>query len=110
MAGSSSYDPALSDLMTTPPPTPELTALISGLPKCEMHVHLEGTLTPELKLELANRNHIQIAESTVKEIEATYQLESLTAFLTVYYPAMQVLVTADDFFDLAFTYLTTAHS
>lgn len=100
----------MSDLTTTPALTPELTAFIAGLPKCEMHVHLEGTITPELKLELANRNHIEIAETTVEEIEATYQLESLTAFLTVYYPAMHVLVTADDFFDLAFTYLTKAHS
>jgi adenine deaminase len=90
--------------------TPELRSFIAGLPKCEMHVHLEGTLTPDLKLELATRNHIELAEKSVEEIEATYKLESLTEFLTVYYPAMRVLVTADDFFDLAFTYLTKAHS
>lgn len=110
----------MSDLTSAPADTtpavapaglsPELAELIAGLPKCELHVHLEGTLTPELKLELATRNHIAIAETTVEEIEATYRLESLTAFLTVYYPAMNVLVTADDFFDLAFTYLTTAHA
>ena len=90
--------------------SPELRAFIAGLPKCELHVHLEGTLSPELKLELATRNGIELAEKTVEEIEATYRLESLTAFLAVYYPAMQVLVTADDFFDLAYAYLTKAAS
>ncbi len=88
--------------------SPELQAFIEGLPKCELHVHLEGTLSPELKLELANRNGIDLAEKTVEEIQATYRLESLTAFLGVYYPAMRVLVTAEDFFDLAYAYLTRA--
>jgi adenosine deaminase len=90
--------------------SPELRAFIVGLPKCELHVHLEGTLSPELKLELATRNGIDLAERTVEEIQATYRLESLTAFLSVYYPAMQVLVTAEDFSDLAFAYLTKAAS
>src|SRR5690349_15280153 len=99
-----------TDATTTPGSglSPQLRAFIEGLPKCELHVHLEGTLSPELKLELANRNGIELAERTVEEIQATYRLESLTAFLSVYYPAMRVLVTADDFFDLAFAYLTRA--
>ncbi len=99
-----------TDVITTPGPdlSPELRTFIEGLPKCELHVHLEGTLSPELKLELANRNAIVLAEKTVEEIQATYRLESLTAFLSVYYPAMQVLVTADDFYDLAYAYLTRA--
>ena len=66
--------------------SPELQAFIEGLPKCELHVHLEGTLSPELKLELANRNGIDLAEKTVEEIQATYRLESLTAFLGVVLP------------------------
>jgi adenosine deaminase len=100
------------DLTTSRAPdlSPELRAFIAGLPKCELHVHLEGTLSPALKLELANRNGIELAEKTVEEIEATYRLDSLTAFLGVYYPAMQVLVTADDFHDLAYDYLTKAAS
>src|SRR3954466_1133174 len=95
----------VADPTTSTELTPELQAFIEGLPKCELHVHLEGTLSPELKLELANRNGIDLAEKTVEEIQATYRLESLTAFLGVYYPAMRVLVTADDFFDLGFAYL-----
>jgi adenosine deaminase len=89
---------------------PELAELIAGLPKCELHVHLEGTLGPELKLRLAERNGIAMAETTVAEIQATYQFDSLSSFLAIYYPAMRVLVTEDDFFDLAYTYLTKAAS
>jgi len=88
----------------------DLAAFIAGLPKCELHVHLEGTLSPSLKLALANRNGISIAETTVAEVEATYQFDSLTSFLAVYYPAMNVLVTVDDFRDLAYAYLTKAAS
>lgn len=81
---------------------------IAGLPKCEMHVHLEGTLSPELKLRLAQRNGIAIGQSTVEEVEASYQFDSLTTFLAVYYPAMAVLVTEEDFADLVMDYLRRA--
>jgi adenosine deaminase len=88
----------------------DLTDFIAGLPKCELHLHLEGTLSPQLKLQLAERNGIAIAEKTVAEVEATYEFDSLASFLAVYYPAMNVLVTADDFRDLAYAYLTKAAS
>jgi adenosine deaminase len=92
-----------------PAPT-DLAEFIAGLPKCELHVHLEGTLSPDLKLALAERNGIEIGQTTVEEVEATYQFDSLASFLAVYYPAMGVLVTADDFRDLAYAYLTKAAS
>jgi adenosine deaminase len=88
----------------------DLASFLAGLPKCELHLHLEGTLSPELKLALAERNSVDIGQSTVAEIEATYAFDSLASFLAVYYPAMQVLVTEEDFRDLAFAYLTKAHS
>ncbi|CAN5718479.1 adenosine deaminase [soil metagenome] len=88
----------------------DLTDFIDGLPKCELHVHLEGTLAPDLKLALAERNGLDIGQSTVAEVEATYEFDSLTSFLAIYYPAMDVLVTADDFRDLAYAYLTKAAS
>ncbi|HEX2578221.1 MAG TPA: adenosine deaminase [Aquihabitans sp.] len=99
-------------MSTDAPPTApiDLDDFIAGLPKCELHVHLEGTLAPELKLELARRNGIELGQSTVAEVEATYQFDSLASFLAVYYPAMDVLVTADDFRDLAYAYLTKAAS
>lgn len=88
----------------------DLPGFIAGLPKCELHVHLEGTLSPGLKLELARRNGIELPERTVEEVEATYEFDSLASFLAVYYPAMRVLVTAEDFRDLAYAYLEKAAS
>jgi len=93
----------------TPGPI-DLADFIADLPKCELHVHLEGTLAPELKLQLAERNGIEIGQRTVAEVESTYRFDSLASFLAVYYPAMDVLVTADDFRDLALAYLTKAAS
>jgi len=90
--------------------TIDMAAFIEGLPKCELHVHLEGTLAPELKLALAERNGIDIGQTTVAEVEATYEFDSLTSFLAIYYPAMNVLVGDEDFYDLAYAYLTKAAS
>ncbi|HEV7949967.1 MAG TPA: adenosine deaminase [Glaciihabitans sp.] len=81
---------------------------IAGLPKCELHLHLEGTLEPELKLELATRNGVDIGQSTVEEVRATYVFDTLASFLNVYYPAMNVLVTEEDFYDLAYSYFLRA--
>ncbi|MBP2436461.1 adenosine deaminase [Microbacterium amylolyticum] len=88
--------------------TRDLAAFVAGLPKAELHLHLEGTLEPELKFALAARNGIQLAEKSVDEVKATYNFTDLTSFLAVYYPAMQVLQTAEDFFDLAWAYLLRA--
>jgi adenosine deaminase len=79
-----------------------------GLPKAELHLHLEGTLEPELKFALAERNGIELAQKSVDEVKATYDFTDLTSFLAVYYPAMQVLQTAEDFHDLAWAYLQRA--
>ncbi|MTE23901.1 adenosine deaminase [Microbacterium sp. ZXX196] len=88
--------------------TIDLAAFARALPKAELHLHLEGTLEPELKFALAERNGIALAESTVEEVRATYDFTDLTSFLAVYYPAMGVLQTARDFEDLAWAYLTRA--
>ncbi|WP_193105793.1 adenosine deaminase [Brachybacterium sp. FME24] len=81
---------------------------IDSLPKAELHLHIEGTLEPELKLELARRNGVDIGQSTVDEVRETYAFTDLTSFLAVYYPAMEVLVTEQDFHDLAMDYLRRA--
>ena len=96
--------------MTTDPSAIDLAAFIGGLPKCELHLHLEGTLAPDLKLQLAARNGIELEQKTVADVEATYQFDSLASFLAVYYPAMGVLQSAEDFRDLAYAYLTKAAS
>lgn len=89
---------------------PDLIDFAHGLPKAELHLHLEGTLEPELKFALAARNGIELAEKTVEAVKATYDFTDLTSFLAVYYPAMQVLQTADDFHDLAWEYLVRAQA
>ncbi len=81
-----------------------------GLPKAELHLHLEGTLEPDLKLALARKNGVDIGQSTVKEVQATYQFNDLTSFLAVYYPAMDVLQDEDDFHDLAAAYFERARA
>lgn len=86
----------------------DLAEFAFGLPKAELHLHLEGTLEPELKFALAERNGIRLAETSVAEVRATYDFTDLTSFLAVYYPAMEVLQTADDFHDLAWAYLLRA--
>ncbi len=86
----------------------DLATFAQGLPKAELHLHLEGTLEPELKFELAARNGIVLTEKTVEDVRGAYGFTDLTSFLAVYYPAMQVLQTADDFHDLAWAYLQRA--
>ena len=81
---------------------------IQGLPKAELHLHLEGSLEPELKLTLAKKNNIDIGQTTIEEVRASYQFDSLTSFLAVYYPAMNVLQDESDFYELAMAYFRRA--
>ena len=86
----------------------ELASFARGLPKAELHLHLEGTLEPEMMFALAQRNGLALPYSDVAEVKAAYDFTDLTSFLAVYYPAMAVLQTADDFHDLAWAYLLRA--
>lgn len=89
--------------------TTEVTQTFTqGLPKAELHLHIEGTLEPELKLKLAQRNHVDIGQTTIAEVQKTYDYDDLASFLAVYYPAMNVLIHEQDFYDLAFAYLQRA--
>lgn len=81
---------------------------IKEIPKAELHLHLEGTLEPDLKLRLAQKNQIDIGQSTIEEVEASYQFDSLPSFLNIYYPAMNVLQTEEDFYELAMAYFKKA--
>jgi adenosine deaminase len=88
----------------------ELSAFVAGLPKAELHLHLEGTLEPELKLELAARNGIELPYASVDELRGAYRFDSLSSFLAVYYEGMSVLRTEPDFYDLATAYFRKASS
>ncbi|GAA4662993.1 adenosine deaminase [Arthrobacter cryoconiti] len=81
---------------------------LSTLPKAELHLHIEGTLEPELILELATRNHITLPYATLAQLRAQYEFTDLQSFLNLYYENMAVLVTEDDFADMTRAYLTRA--
>ena len=83
---------------------------IQGLPKVELHCHIEGTLEPELMFELAERNGIALPYSSVAELRQAYAFTRLQDFLDIYYQGMNVLQTEQDFFDLTFAYLTRIHA
>ncbi|MFD9945847.1 adenosine deaminase [Nonomuraea sp. NPDC059023] len=87
-----------------------MNAFIAGLPKCELHLHIEGTLEPELKFELARRNGIALPYAGVEEMRAAYDFDDLPSFLKIYYEGMGVLRTEPDFYDLAMAYLRKAAS
>ena len=87
-----------------------LNALISGIPKCELHVHIEGTLEPELMFALAARNKLKLPYESVEALRRAYQFTQLQDFLDIYYQGMSVLLTEQDFFDLAWSYLERAHA
>jgi len=80
------------------------------LPKAELHLHIEGTLEPELMFALAQRNQIELPYDSVDAIRAAYNFDSLQSFLDLYYQGMGVLRTATDFHDLAMAYFKRAHS
>ncbi len=77
---------------------------INSLPKAELHLHIEGTLEPELKFELATRNGVALPYGSVEEMRAAYDFDDLSSFLIQYYEGMSVLLIEDDFFDLAMAY------
>lgn len=79
--------------------------LIEHLPKAELHLHIEGTLEPEMMLALAKRNGIELPYASVDEIHAAYQFDGLQDFLDLYYAGMSVLVEEQDFHDLTRAYL-----
>ena len=95
--------------MSAPSPTAP-DAFVVGLPKAELHLHIEGTLEPELKFALARRNGVPLEQASAEEVRASYDFDSLASFLAVYYDSMRVLLTADDFYDLATAYLAKAAS
>lgn len=83
---------------------------IRRLPKAELHVHLEGTLEPEMMLAFAKRNRVTLALRTVEEIRAAYRFQRLDDFLAIYYQGMGVLCTEQDFHDLTLAYARRAHA
>src|SRR5690242_10623478 len=88
----------------------ESLSFIEGLPKAELHLHIEGTLEPELKFELAARNGLDLPYASIDEMRHAYGFYDLPSFLAVYYEGMSVLQRQRDFYDLATAYFRKARS
>lgn len=82
---------------------------IQQLPKVELHLHIEGTLEPEMMFELAKRNRITLPFANPEEVQAAYEFTNLQSFLDIYYQGANVLIEEQDFYDLTFAYLTRCH-
>ncbi|RDH84413.1 MAG: adenosine deaminase [endosymbiont of Galathealinum brachiosum] len=83
---------------------------LNNLPKIELHLHLEGSLEPELMFELAQRNNIQLPFETVEQVRAAYEFNNLQDFLDIYYQGANVLQQEQDFYDLTWAYLKKCQS
>lgn len=81
---------------------------IQQIPKAELHLHIEGTLEPELMFALAQRNNIQLPYKSIAEVREKYNFTDLQSFLDIYYAGMQVLIHEQDFYDLTMAYLQRA--
>ena len=88
----------------------EMGAFIRGMPKAELHVHVEGTLEPEMRLLLAERNGVELPYRTASELAASYEYRDLSSFLALYFSGMDVLLTEQDFYDLTLAYLQRVHA
>ncbi len=78
---------------------------IAGLPKLELHLHIEGSLEPELMFALGQRNGVALPWPDVASVRAAYEFDCLQSFLDLYYLGASVLITEQDFFDLTWAYL-----
>ena len=89
-------------------PRQKLPELLRAMPKAELHVHIEGTLEPELIFALAQRNGIALPYASVEALRAAYAFTDLQSFLDIYYAGAGVLQHEQDFFDLAMAYFRRA--
>lgn len=86
-----------------------LEKYINGIPKTELHLHIEGSFEPELMFEIAQRNNIEIPFASVEDLKKAYSFNNLQEFLDIYYQGANVLITEQDFYDLTWAYLTRIH-
>jgi len=90
--------------------SPVSEEFIQGIPKAELHLHIEGTLEPEIMFEIAARNRMQLPYPTVSDLRQAYVFGNLQDFLDIYYQGANVLQKEEDFYDLTMAYLRKAHS
>ncbi len=83
---------------------------IKGIPKAELHLHIEGTFEPELMFEIAKRNNKKIKYQSVEELRRAYDFDNLQDFLNIYYESAGVLIEEQDFYDMTWAYFKKVHS
>ena len=83
----------------------QIIEFIKNAPKAELHLHIEGTLEPELMFKLAHRNNVSIPYKNIEEVKSAYNFKNLDSFLKIYYESTKVLIKEEDFFDLTWSYL-----
>lgn len=83
---------------------------IRGIPKAELHVHIEGTFEPELMFKIAQRNDIKIKYKSINELRKAYNFNNLQEFLDIYYSGASVLINEQDFYDMTWAYMKILHS
>ncbi len=88
----------------------EFESYVRALPKAELHLHIEGTLEPELMFALARRNGVALPWASVEAVRTAYAFSDLQSFLDLYYAGAAVLVREQDFFELALAYFERAHA
>jgi len=91
-------------------PHADLRAFVRGLPKAELHIHIEGSLEPEMVFALARKHGVRLAHSSVEALRSAYDFRDLQSFLDLYYAGAAVLRDAEDFAELAWAYLRKAHA
>ena len=82
----------------------KIIEFIKKSPKAELHLHIEGTLEPDLLLKLAKRNNIKIPFTNINEVKSAYNFTNLQSFLDIFYQGSKVLIKEQDFFDLTWAY------
>ena len=87
----------------------EMENFIKGMPKAELHLHIEGTIGPEKKIELAQRNRIELPYKDEKEVISSYNYTDLEDFLRIYYEGIKLLITERDFYEITSTFLKRCH-
>ncbi len=91
-------------------PADRLPELLRRMPKAELHIHIEGSLEPELIFAMARRNGVSIPYASVEDLRRAYAFTNLQSFLDIYYAGASVLITEQDFFDMAWAYLEKARA
>lgn len=87
-----------------------LKKVVAGIPKAELHLHIEGSFEPELMFQIAKRNNIILDYDSIDSLKKAYQFNNLQEFLDIYYTGAKVLLYEKDFFDLTWAYVTKIHS